>query len=325
MKTDPTSIGQVDGRASDAGSVSRSIQPSGFLLALSDDWQVECASANVATFLDLDPGKLIGSAASTFLADETIHALRNRLALLREPDGIERLFACPLGSEGRQFDIAIHIASNQVIVEAEPSTSKQYGDVTGTLRGMMARLDKAGDLPGFCTAGARQVRALTGFDRVMVTRFDSDGSGVVVAESARGAIDSFVGAHIPATSIAAYERAAYRRSPLHVIADVEAEPVAILGGAPGNDHGPDLARAVLRSASIGQIDQLRAMGARASVSMALEVGDALWGIISCHHESPRRVSFERRAMAELFARMFAMRIEIAALKSALASRSEAPA
>lgn len=306
-----------------ADGVPCSIQASGFLLALSDTWRVECASANVGMFLGREPGDLIGASASTFFADDTIHALRNRLALLREPDGIERLFACPLGDDGRRHDVAIHIAGDQVIVEAELSTATHpYGDVTGTLGGMMSGLDKADDLPGFCTAGAQQVRALTGFDRVMVTRFSGDGSRTVVAESARGSIESFVGAFIPATAIEAYERSAFRRSPLHVIADAQAAPVGIASAV---DHGnPDLSRAVLRSASAGQLDQLRAMGARASVSMALEVGGALWGVISCHHHGPRRINFERRAMAELFARMFAMRIEILELKSALAGVS-APA
>lgn len=308
--------GQAEGRASDADRTPRSIQPTGFLLALTEDWRVVCASANVGTFLGLEPGDLIGASASTFLADDTIHALRNRLALLREPDGIERLFACPLGRDSQPHDVAIHIAGDQVIVEAELSTDKTYGDVTGALRGMMTRVDEARDFPGSCAAGARQVRALIGFDRVMVTRFSADGSREVVAETARASIGSYVGARIPASAIAAYERAAYRRSPLHVIADVEADEVAVVADAP--DDAPDLSRAVLRSASVGQFDQLRAMDARASVSIALEVGDDLWGVISCHHLSPRRVSFERRAMAELFARMFAMRIEIAGLQSALA-------
>ncbi len=307
----------VEGGTSGVGSLPRSIQPSGFLLALSGDWQVECASANVGAFLGQEAGELIGSYASTFLADEAIHALRNRLALLREPDGIERLFACPLGHDERPFDVAIHIAGEQVIVEAEPSTTKHYGDVTGTLRGMMARLAQPDDLSGFCTGGARQMRALTGFDRVIITRLEGDGSGMVIAEAARASGQKLAGARVPATAIAAYELAAYRRTPLHVIADAEAEPVAIIGEASDGAHVPDLGRAVLRSPSTGQLDHLRSMGARSSVTIALEVDDALWGLISCHHNSPRRVGFERRALAELFARMFAMQIEIAELKSAL--------
>ncbi len=321
---DTTEI-DVEGRTSDVGALPRSIQPSGFLIALAEDWRVECASANVGAFLGLDAGELIGTAASKFLTDDAIHALRNRLALLREPDGIERLFACTLGHDGRPFDVAIHIAGDQVIVEAEPSTTKHYGDVTGTLRGMMAHVEKPDDLPAFCTAAARQVRALTGFDRVIVSRLDAEGSGMVIAEAARGSIGNLVGTQIPATALAPYEHVAYRRTSLQVIADVEAEPVAIVGSPAGDAKVPDLARAVLRSASTGQLDQLRAMGARASVTIALEVDDALWGIISCHHNAPRRVGFERRALAELFARMFAMRIEIFELKSALSRGSALPA
>ncbi|MDQ3079033.1 MAG: GAF domain-containing protein [Pseudomonadota bacterium] len=311
----------VEGSTPDVGAGPRSIQSSGFLLALTEDWRVQCASANVGSFLGLGPDEVIGSAASDLLVEDAIHALRNRLALLRDPDGIERLFACQLLNDDRLFDIAIQMASHQVILEAEPSSTKLYGDVTGTLRGMMARLEKPDDLPAFCAAGARQMRALTGFDRVMVTRLDGDGSGTVVAEAARGSLDRLVGAPIPTTGLAAHELAAFRRTALYAIADVEAEPVTIVGGSPRGEDAPDLARAVLRSASDGQLNQLRLMGARSSVSIALEVDGQLWGMISCHHNAPRRISFERRAMAELFAGMFALRIEIAELKSALARGS----
>ena len=97
MKADPTRD-EAEERASNASLVSRSIQPSGFLFALSEDWRVECASANVGRFLGAEPDELIGASASAFLADATIHALRNRLALLREPDGIERVFVYHPGS-----------------------------------------------------------------------------------------------------------------------------------------------------------------------------------------------------------------------------------
>lgn len=308
----------VEGHVSMRGTAPRSIQSSGFLLALTHDWRVECVSANVGQFLGAEPAGLIGFCASTFLPDEIIHSLRNRLALLRDAEGIERLFACPLGSDGHTFDIAIHIAGAEVIVEAEPSTSKHYGDFTGTLRGMMARLDDAADVPGLCAAGSRQMRALSGFDRVIVTRLKEDGSGVVIAETARSSITSFASAKIPSSALARYERAAFRRTAMHVIADVEAAPVDVIGGPLADAAAPDLTRAVLRLASDGQADQLRLMGAQSSVTMALIVDDALWGIIACHHATPRRISFERRSMAELFARMFAMRIEIAELKHAAA-------
>ena len=161
----------------------------------------------------------------------------------------------------------------------------------------------------FFNEGARQVRALTGFDRVMVYRFAPDGSGEVVAESAKSGIGSFLGLHYPATDIPKQARALYLRNLLRVITDIEAEPVPIL--PPADEHGQpfDLSLSVLRSVSPIHIEYLRNMGVRASMSISIVVEGEFWGLIACHHYSPRCPSFERRSVAELFAQMFAMRLE----------------
>ncbi len=310
---------EVGGSMSGAGIMPLTVQPSGFLLGLSEDWRVECASANVGTFLGIEAGDLIGSAALAFLTDDAVHMLRNRLALLREPDGIERLFACQLGKDGRPFDVAIQFAGEQVVIEAEPSTAKLYGDVSGTLRGMMARVGTADGLSALCATAARQIRSLTGFDRVIITRLPGEGSPKVIADAARAPADRPAGVQVSAAALAGPDLAAVRRTLLHVVADIDAAPVSIVG-----DHCPDVACAVLRSASNDQLEQLRLLGARASVTIALEVDGALWGLVSCHHNAPRRISFERRAMIELFAQMFAMRIEIAELKAASSRGSALP-
>ena len=66
---------------------------------------------------------------------------------------------------------------------------------------------------------------------------------------------------------------------------------------------------MLRSVSPIHIEYLRNMGVRASMSISIVVEGELWGLIACHHHSPRCTSFERRSIAELFAQMLAMRIE----------------
>lgn len=308
---------QKSERAAHAPLDAPSIQPAGFLLALSDEWMVERVSANVGDFLGRRPDDMIGAPASDFLADDAIHALRNRLALLRGPDGIERIFACRLTDDDRAFDVAIHIADGAVIVEAEPSSTKLYGDVTGTLRGMVGRLELEPDFSQFLTAGARQLRALTGYDRVMVTRFDADGAGTVVAECERSGIGSYLGKRFPAGTLSDEQRARLMRSPLHVVVDADAAPVAIV---PDGAEPIDLSKSVLRCAAPARLALLRAMGARASLSIALVVDGQLWGLIGCHHHAPRSPSFERRSMAELFAQMFAMRIEIAELRAGASER-----
>ncbi|WP_037504161.1 HWE histidine kinase domain-containing protein [Sphingomonas jaspsi] len=285
------------------------IQPIGFLLAVSTDWIISRASANIEQFFGRSHDSLIGRPASEIITGDAIHALRNRLALLRGADAVERLFRCALAGDDKYYDVAIHTSGAHVIIEGEPSTEHNYGDATGTVRGMIGRLDSAATLSAFFNEGARQVRALTGFDRVMVYKFDQDGSGEVVSESAKSGIGSFLGLHYPATDIPKQARELYKRNLLRVITDIDAEPVPILPVLDELKQPIDLSLSVLRSVSPIHIEYLRNMGVRASMSVSIIVAGELWGLVACHHYSPRCPSFERRSVAELFAQMFAMRIE----------------
>lgn len=283
------------------------IQPHGFLLALSDEWLVRRASLNVSDFLGRDPRELIGQPASTLLSIDAIHSLRNRLALLRGPDAIERLFRCQLTGNDDHFDVAVHIAGDSTILEAEPSSDHAYGDVTSTVRGMIARLDKATTLAELLDAGTRQLRAITGFDRVTITRFNGSG-GEILAECARSGIGTRLGEHVAPDALDDFDQ--YRRAPLHVIADNEAAMVPIVPLHDDNGDPLDLSLTVLRSPSPVRAEGLRAVGVNAAMSIALIVGDNLWGLVDCHHSFARSPGFERRSMADLFVQMFAMRIRI---------------
>lgn len=290
------------------------IQPCGFLLGLSDDWIVQHASANCAAFLGASPDALIGSQASDQVGVEAIHDLRNRLALLRTPDAVERVFRCALHDDERLFDLSIHRSGSSIVLEGQPSTGKRYGDVTATVTGMVARLDGASDLAALLTAGARQIRALTGFDRVSIIRFGDEGAGTVVAECTRASLGTASGSSFAAGPAA---RARYRRRRVHVIDDVGAAPVAVLGD-PALAAAPlDLSLAMLRASSDERVATLRAGEVGATMTLSLLTDGQLWGLIDCQHHFARSPGFERRSMADLFAQMFAMRIEILELKAAL--------
>jgi len=285
------------------------IQPIGFLIALSSDWMIARVSANAGDFLGGgDSEALLGRPLSEIFPTGTIHALRNRVAMLRGPDAVERLFGCPIREGGADFDLAIHLSGGQIVIEGEPG-SRETGDATGTVRSMMTRLDQVEGIPEFLNEGARQVRALTGYDRVMVYRFAADGSGEVAAESCRRGIGSFLGLHYPATDIPAQARALYKRNLLRIITDINATPVPIVPQLDENRRPLDLSLSVLRSVSPIHIEYLKNMGVGASMSISIIVEGKLWGLFACHHYSPRVIPFERRSVAELFAQMFAMRLE----------------
>lgn len=284
------------------------IQPVGVLLAVSRDWIVERVSANLFEVLGVSPQEAIGQALTDLFDGEAVHTLRNRLAMLFGEDGVERVFGCTLRHGLPPFDVGVHRSGGHVVVEAQPAQGLP-ADATNTVRSMMTRLDQADGLPRFFSEGARLVRALTGYDRVMVYRFAEDGAGEVVAETVRPGIGSFKGLHYPATDIPKQARALYKRNLLRVIADVHAAPVPIV---PVTDHARaplDLSLSMLRSVSPIHLEYLKNMGVGASMSISIIVDDRLWGLFACHHYAPHLPSFEQRAVCELFAQLFSMRLE----------------
>lgn len=281
------------------------IQPAGFLIHLSDDWSVLSASANMADFLPCDPSDLIGRPLTNLFSDDAIHTLRNRLALLRDPAGIERVFNCALHGNGKGFDVAIHCVGEDIIIEAEPSSGKSYGDFTGTLRAMIGQLRLVTGLAASLKLGARQLRSLTGVDRVLIVRHRDDGDEVV-AECSRSGLESLLGQQFVRDAFLA------DTSGLQVIADVEASPVALITE---NAIAPDLSRAILRVASPSELALLRKLDARAAMGIGLTVAGQPWGVVAFHHHLPRSLSFERRAMIEVFTVMLAQQIEISELRA----------
>ncbi|WP_246725553.1 HWE histidine kinase domain-containing protein, partial [Beijerinckia sp. L45] len=284
------------------------IQPIGFLLALTLDWIVARTSMNVADFLGATNDGLIGRPLADIFLPEAVHDLRNQLATLRGPNAVNKVFDTKLVDRAGRFDVAIHRSGGQIVVEAQPAASK-HGDASGMVQAMIARLDVVGESSAFFNEGARQVRALTGFDRVMVYRFSESGSGEVVAESCKSGIGSFKGLHYPASDIPVQARALYKRNLLRVIADVDAKPVAVEPIRDEKGKPLDLSQSMLRSVSPIHIEYLKNMGVRASMSISIVVDGELWGLFACHHYAAKSPSFEVRSVCELFSQMYSMRLE----------------
>ncbi|MBV9840246.1 MAG: GAF domain-containing protein [Sphingomonadaceae bacterium] len=284
------------------------VQPFGCLIALSSDWMIARVSANSEAFFGRPPDALLGTPIVQLFAGEAVHAIRNRITLLRGADSTERLYSVDLLGDGRHFDVAVHISGHQVVIEAE-TAQEDEGDTAGTIRTLMARLDQAPSFDAFLRDSARQVRALTGFDRVMVYRFAEDGSGEVAAEAVRPGIGTFLGLHYPHTDIPAQARALYLRNLFRVIADVHGAPVPILPALDEKGQPLDLSLSVARSVSPIHLEYLANMGVDASLSISIVIEGRLWGLFACHHYAPRLPSLARRGLCELFGQMVSMKLE----------------
>ncbi|MCJ2081629.1 HWE histidine kinase domain-containing protein [Methylobacterium sp. J-090] len=284
------------------------VQPFGFLVAVSVDWLIVRVSQNAAQWLGRPAEDLLGLPLTEVFDVEAVHLIRGQLQALRGPDAIDRIFGIALQTDGPAFDVALHHSGSAIVMEAEPSTSEHL-NAGNLVRSMIGRLQQSRGFEAFCREAVRQMRALTGFDRTMVYRFDPDGSGVVVAESVRSGLDPYLGLHYPASDIPQQARALYERNWLRIIADVDAPAIPVLPARDPEGGLLDLSMSTLRTVSPIHLEYLRNMGVGASLSVSILRGGKLWGLFACHHSSPRHISLERRTGAELFGQMFSLILE----------------
>ncbi|MGY3548500.1 light-regulated signal transduction histidine kinase (bacteriophytochrome) [Bradyrhizobium sp. USDA 4472] len=286
-----------------------SVQPFGFLLTLSSDFTICMASENAGHFLGTETSALLQRSIKDVFSGAALAAIRSRVDYLSGPDAVERIFSLQLQAGMPLFDLAIHFSGAYLIVEAEPSVVEPGANSADLVRLMLGRLRKTRGLTELAQESARQLKVLTGFDRVMVYRFADDGSGEVIAEAAASGLEPFLGLHYPASDIPRQARILYTRNWLRIIADVDAGPATIRTTSTHTAALLDLSMSVLRSVSPIHIEYLRNMGVAASMSISILRDGKLWGLFACHHYSPRHISFEKRTASELFGQMFSWILE----------------
>ncbi len=133
----------------------------------------------------------------------------------------------------------------------------------------------------------------------MLYRFDPDGSGHVIAENKSEDSESFLGLHYPATDIPKQAKEPYRLNLLRIIPDACYAPVLIEPSLnPITGKPLDLSLSVLRSVSPLHTEYLANMGVCGSMSISILRDRQLWGLIACHHLSPKQLAYEIRTTCE---------------------------
>jgi GAF domain len=194
-----------------------------------------------------------------------------------------------LTDENELVDIAFQLSDGRVLLEAVPSHDG-FGECFGTVGGLVAGLANSSG-QALLDGGARRMRALTGYDRVTLT------CGGQRAESSRGSFlaPAKLSAEVPA-----------------IIADIDAPAIGLF---PRRSEDTSAADALIRSPDRDVLEQLRREGVCSCLCVPFSVDDVS-GEFRCDSRTPRRPHFELHAAAELFAQLFAMRLEIDRFRTA---------
>ncbi|MCO8269647.1 GAF domain-containing protein [Actinoplanes sp. TRM 88003] len=278
------------------------VQSYGALLAVTRE-RVAVASDNAEAVLGV--ADLAGAPIGRIIDEQQ----RDTLWSLAETDAGQTAMM-PLELGARRFDVTVHRSGEHVVLEFEPAPdTPEFGTLYAPVRQALNRLQRAATVVEACQDAVREIRELTGYDRVVAYRFEhTDGPGEVIAEQVADDWEPWLGLWFPATDIPPQARLLYERNWIRVIADVEDTTARL---EPGGEE-LDLSLSVLRTVSPFHLEYLRNIGVTSSMSVSLLDDGRLWGLIACHGRRRKVLSPQTRAACEFFG--VALSLHLAALR-----------
>lgn len=286
------------------------VQSYGVMLVVNPaDLSILQASTNTSTEFDLDARDVVGKTLEDIFDPFQIGQIKEALT----SDNIDAINPVKTwvkreGDDYGVFDAVFHYSEDGFLVlELEPAVTAEnipFLSFYHLARASVSQLDSTADLRAFCQVIVKEVRKVTGFDRVMLYRFDDDDHGEVMAEEKRDEMTPFLGLHFPESDIPQTARQMFISNWIRVIPDASASPVRLYPeNNPATGQPTDLTLSILRSPYPCHLEYLHNMGVGASMTISLMKDNRLWGIIACHHNTPKHVPYELRKACEFLGKV----------------------
>jgi light-regulated signal transduction histidine kinase (bacteriophytochrome) len=180
-----------------------------------------------------------------------------------------------------------------------PSGSQPVFDKEGLLHRITNRIRRSLELQEILSATVAEIRLFLATDRVMVYRFDADGSGEVIAESIHEQnLPSLLGLHFPATDIPQEAREMFLLARQRSIVDVSNQKIGLSPlESPETQELLETENIYYREVDPCHIQYLKAMGVQSSLVVPIldsevhgeSIKPLLWGLLVSHHSQPREI------------------------------------
>jgi two-component system, chemotaxis family, sensor kinase Cph1 len=287
------------------------IQPHGILLVLQEpDLQILQISQNTFSTFGISPEDMVQQELEDILDPYQIQKIKFWLSE-ENLDFINptKIWIKKQGDEYTVFDATFYRNSQGfLILELEPTASQEnitFLSFYHLAKSSVNRLEKSKSFPDFSQIIVQEICKMTGFDRVMLYKFSDDEHGSVIAEEKIDALEPYLGLHYPESDIPRPARQLFLENSIRVIPDTNFQSSAELFPKinPVSGKPIDLTNSILRSAAPCHLEYLHNMGVGASLTISLIKDNKLWGLIACHHQSPKYVSYELRKACEFLGRM----------------------
>jgi len=280
------------------------IQSYGYLLACDpDSYKITYCSDNINQLFGKKIDELLGIQITDLFSNSTSE-------ILKTVDSSEKISPVQLEIKGVSYLLIAHINEGNLVVELEPfenpSDPFKYQD---QLSEVVTRLNSVTDEQKMCDITADLIKDFFSYDRVMIYRFDENWDGVVVSEAREKHLESWLGLRYPASDIPQQVRKLFLRQGVRIIADVASKPVSIQAlSGDERDNPIDLSISETRASSEIHIEYLKNMNVGATLTAAIISKGTLWGLIACHHYSPKLVNYYQRQSCKFLTQVFSSQL-----------------
>ncbi|XP_058082098.1 phytochrome B-like isoform X1 [Magnolia sinica] len=322
------------------------IQPFGCMIAIDElTFRIIAYSENAADMLDVMPQSVVPTLDHPALlaigADvRTLFTPSSGILLEKAAGAREITLLNPVWihtrSSGKPFYAILHRIDVGIVIDLEPARTEDPGQsIAGAVQSQklavraISRLQAlpGGDVKLLCDTVVEHVRELTCYDRVMVYKFHEDEHGEVVAESRRDDLEPYIGLHYPATDIPQASRFLFKQNRVRMICDCHSTPVAVFQDE-ALMQPLCLVGSTLRAPHGCHAQYMANMGSKASLAMAVIINGSneegsgtaaagsgrnsmkLWGLVVCHHTSPRCIPFPLRYACEFLMQAFGLQLNM---------------
>lgn len=291
-----------------------SIQDYGFLLVLDmKGLSIIQASENCAQLLGLSIQQLINTRLADYMPEQEIHKIEQLVdKAMNQKIPLTLQFHASIDTFS--YHALVHSKSDYLIVELEKiqeHTTRSFTDVYQEIKYISAAIAQANTVQAVCEAAVHELRRISGFDGILMYRFDGDWNGTVIAEEKDDRLEHYLGQTFPASDVPKQARALYLKNPYRLIPNREYQPLRLYPVInPLSNAFTDLSDANLRGVAAVHLEYMKNMGINASMSIRVIYKEKLWGLISCHHITHKYLDFELCSIFEWLSDVISARITL---------------
>lgn len=288
------------------------IQPYGVLIVVDKrDLSIVQVSENVHELLDVQASQAVKTTLDQYIPVQQVEYFRKKFNT-----GISGKLPFVLtitsGNKRGNHLTLVHEKADHLVLEVEKERQTQqssFVDIFQELKYVMAHIEKATTLKEIFEVAIRELKMLSGFDKIMIYQFDEDWNGTVMAETLEPGMPEYLGLRFPASDVPRPARELYLKNPYRLIPSREYEPVRLYPVInPMTTAFIDLSECNLRSVPAVHIEYLKNMGVMASMSTRIIKDGKLWGLISCHHREAKYLNYEMCSLFELLSNIISAKI-----------------